>query len=120
MKKIIILFALLLSNTQLTFGQDLLEGDPKKSVEENAIEYTKYLKNQLVLTGKQEVLVRKNMTEYYMNLDELKSYDLTNENYNDKFATLQENNINRMRNILRQKQYDKYIKLVEEQIKMKK
>lgn len=120
MKKIILLFSILMATTQITHAQDLLQGDPDSNVEENAQEYTKFLKDQLVLTGKQEVLVKKNLTEYYMNLEELKQHDLSNEAFNERFAILKENNINKMRNILRAPQYEKYIKLVEQQIKVKK
>lgn len=115
MKKILLLLTIALFSCQFSTAQSLLQGDPSKGVEENVNQYTKYLKKELALTTKQENIVESNLTQFYMNVRDITQADMNKENFNRRFAVLKENNINRMRNVLTQPQFDKYITLLEKQ-----
>lgn len=120
MKKILLLFTIALFSFQFGVAQDLLQGNPSKSAENNAKEYAQYLKQELNLSGKQEVLVSNTLKEHYMQLKTLKENHLSEENFSARYSVLKENNINRMRNILTEPQFNKYIKLTEKQLQGKK
>ncbi|MDR6300710.1 hypothetical protein [Mesonia maritima] len=121
MKKIILLFTVTLLSFQFGAAQDLLQGNPSNTAEENAKEYTQYLKKELNLSGKQEVLVANTLKEHYMQLHTLqeqkKAKDMSNKSFSSRYEVLKENNMNRMHNILTEPQYNKYIAVTERQMK---
>ncbi|WP_162984923.1 hypothetical protein [Mesonia aquimarina] len=115
MKRILLLFTIMIFSCQFSVAQDLLQGDPKKGVEENVNRYTEYLKKELVLNTKQENIVESNLTEFYMNIRDLKQANMNKKDFNRRFVVLKENNINRMRNVLTKPQFDKYITILEKE-----
>lgn len=108
----IIFILLLLSNTAT--AQNWTQPNPGTELEQRAQAVTENLSEQLVLSPKQETLMKKVLIEFAMKKNRAIQSDLSKEEKDRIVLELQEKQFSDMRDVLTKPQYDKYLQLSEE------
>ncbi len=109
MRTLLLLFAFI-SLSLSSFAQDRLQSEPIPEVEKRVEQKTQILKDELALTGKQEVLVKKKLTEFYIERNEIINSDMSLEQKRDAIKAVVKNQDKELRDIFTGAQYEAYLK----------
>ncbi len=93
-----------------SFAQDRLQSEPIPEVEKRVEQKTQILKDELALTGKQEVLVKKKLTEFYIERNEIINSDMDLDQKRNAIKAVVKNQDKELRDILTGPQYETYLK----------
>lgn len=107
----------LLLTTTMTFSQTLMQKEADKELREAAVEKAGMWKDELGLTSKQTDLMQKKIVEFAIKKNRLLQSKMREEEKTKRLVRLQELENKDMRDILTKPQYDRYIMLLEKQIK---
>ncbi len=109
--------------TSTGFAQNMLQGEPSMEIREMARETTAMWTKKIGLTGKQEILMEKELITYAIKKEELLLSKMQEEAKAVRLLALQEAENAAMREILVQAQYERYLviqqELLDEQLKNK-
>ncbi|CAM4074522.1 hypothetical protein GILI108418_03185 [Gillisia limnaea] len=109
--------------TSTTQAQNMLQGEPSMEIREMAHETTAMFTKELGLTGKQEILMEKELITYAMKKEVLLLSKMQEEAKAQRLLALQQAENAAMREILVKPQYERYLviqqKLLHEQLKNK-
>ncbi|TQD40135.1 hypothetical protein [Haloflavibacter putidus] len=105
----LLLFFAFISLSLSGFTQDRLQSEPIPEVEKRVEQKTEILKEQLALTGKQEVLVKKKLTEFYIERNEIINSGMSMAKKRDAIEAVVKNQDKEIRNILTGQQYEVYL-----------
>ncbi len=109
--------------TSTTQAQNMLQGEPSMEIREMAHETTAMFTKELGLTGKQEILMEKELITYAMKKEVLLLSKMQEEAKAQRLLALQQAENAAMREILVKPQYERYLviqqKLLDEQLKNK-
>lgn len=102
-------------------AQNMLQGEPSMEIREMASEISAMFTKELGLTGKQEILMEKELITYAMKKEELLLSKMQEEAKAQRLIALQQEENAAMREILVKPQYERYLiiqqKLLDEQLK---
>lgn len=113
MKKFILIFAAIGLSFTTMQAQGLMQGDASAKVEKKVVKQTNYLKHELALTGKQELLVRKKLEEFAIKRHDVLNSGAPKADLTRQIKALEGSKLREMRDILTQPQYNKLLKIKE-------
>lgn len=99
-------------------SQDLIPGEPGQDLREIAKEETAKWNLELSLTVKQARLIEKKILEFEMRKEELLNSKMNEEAKKERLVALQRRESNEFRDILTKPQYDKYLDVKSERLRL--
>lgn len=116
-KTFLLLTAISLFSTLTVVSQNMLQQDPNPALEEAAREKAEMWKDELALTSKQRDLMERKLVEFAIKKNRLLQSKMREDAKTERLKRLQVLENKDMRDILTQPQYDRYIVLLEKQIR---
>ena len=101
--------------TTMGSAQDFTQNDPTPQMEMTAAERVEKWDEHLSLRTKQETLMRKKFVEFSIKREKLMNEDISEEERLNRLKDLKILETREMRDILTQPQYDRYIRIMEEE-----
>ncbi len=115
--QILIVFAIALFTSSVAFSQSILQQSTDQELEEAARERAEMWEGELSLSSKQTNLVQSKIIEFAIKKNRILQSKMREELKTERLQRLQVLENKDMRNILTQPQYDRYLFLLDQQIK---
>lgn len=115
--KLLLLVSLALFTSAIAFSQTPIQPEPSQELEEAAKEQVEYWENELSLTAKQSGLMEDKIIEFAFKKDKVLQSNLNDEEKAEQLVLLQELENRDMRDILTKPQFDRYIVLLQQNIR---
>ena len=115
--QILIVFAIALFTSSVAFSQSILQQSADQELEEAARERAEMWEGELSLSSKQTNLVQSKIIEFAIKKNRILQSKMREELKTERLQRLQVLENKDMRNILTQPQYDRYLFLLDQQIK---
>lgn len=118
--QLIIVFTVAFLTTAVAVSQNMMQKDADKELKEAAREAVDFWENELALSPKQVDLMEKKIIEFTKKKNRLIQSKMREEAKNERLRELQQLEYRDMSDILTQPQYDRYLKISQQQIKAQK